>query len=173
MGNHDMRNGPEHRHTLRIARRRDVLIGAAAAASLLALFTAAGATGATAQDKPSSADLDAALKKIMGTAKPADGRITLDIPEIAENGNTIPFVLSVESPMTETDHVKALHVLAAANLQPGIASYSFTPASGRAFVASRMRLARTQDVIAVAEMSDGRFLLGRRTVKVTIGGCGG
>lgn len=168
-----MQYGPEHRRLLKIVCRRDVLIGAAAAASLLALFSAAGATGATAQDKPLSADLEAALKKIMGDAKPADGRISLDIPEIAENGNTVPFVLSVESPMTETDFVKALHIMAAGNPQPGVASFTFTPASGRAFAASRMRLARTQEVIAVAEMSDGRFLLGRRTVKVTIGGCGG
>ena len=168
-----MQYGPKHRRLLKIVRRRDVLIGAAAAASLLALFTAAGATGATAQDKPFSAELEAALKKIMGDAKPADGRISLDIPEIAENGNTVPFVLSVESPMTETDFVKALHIMAAGNPQPGVASFTFTPASGRAFAASRMRLARTQEVIAVAEMSDGRFLLGRRTVKVTIGGCGG
>ena len=75
--------------------------------------------------------------------------------------------------MTEANYVKALHILAAGNPQPGIASFTFTPASGRAFAASRMRLARTQEVVVVAEMSDGRLLMGRRTVKVTIGGCGG
>ena len=168
-----MRDCPEHRRTVSVARarvrRRDVLAGAVAAASLPVLLSAAAA----AQDKPASAEIDAALKKIMGDAKPADGKIALEIPEIAENGNTVPYMLSVESPMTEANYVKALHILASGNPQPGIASFAFTPASGRAFAASRMRLARTQEVVVVAELSDGRFLLGRRTVKVTIGGCGG
>ena len=95
------------------------------------------------------------------------------MPEIAENGNTVPFTISVDSPMTETDNVKAIHVLATANPQPGVATFRFSPLSGKATVASRMRLARTQDVIAIAELSDGRFLMSKRNVKVTIGGCGG
>ena len=112
-------------------------------------------------------------KKILGDAKPTEGKLTLDLPEIAENGNTVPFTISVESPMTEKDHVKAIHVFATANPQPGVATFRFTPLSGKAAVASRMRLARTQDVIGIAELSDGKFLMGKRTVKVTIGGCGG
>ena len=75
--------------------------------------------------------------------------------------------------MTEKDHVKAIHVIATANPQPGVATFRFTPLSGKAAVASRMRLASTQDVIGIAELSDGRFLMAKRPVKVTIGGCGG
>lgn len=150
-----------------IVGRRDFLVGAAALATLSALLT--GPTAA--QDRP--ATLDEALKKIMGDAKPADGKISLELPEIAENGNTVPFTLSVDSPMTETNHVKSMHIFAGGNPQVDVASFNFTPESGKAAASSRMRLAKTQDVVVVAELSDGKFLLGKRTVKVTIGGCGG
>jgi sulfur-oxidizing protein SoxY len=75
--------------------------------------------------------------------------------------------------MTEKDHVRAIHVISTGNPQPSVASFRFTPMSGRATVASRMRLARTQDVIGLAELGDGRFVMTRRPVRVTIGGCGG
>ncbi len=150
-----------------IVGRRDFLVGAAALATLSALLT--GPTGA--QDRAPT--LDEALKKIMGDAKPADGKISLELPEIAENGNTVPFTLSVDSPMTETNHVKSMHIFAGGNPQVDVASFNFTPESGKAAASSRMRLAKTQDVVVVAELSDGKFLLGKRTVKVTIGGCGG
>ena len=146
--------------------RRAMLAGTVGAAVALT-------APAQAQDKAATTEFDAALKKILGDAKPIEGKLMLDVPEIAENGNTVPFSLSAESPMTEKDHVKALHILAAGNPQPGIASFQLGPQTGRAFVSSRMRLARTQDIVAVAELSDGRFLLSRKTVKVTIGGCGG
>ena len=150
-----------------IVGRRDFLVGAAALATLSALLT--GPTAA--QDRP--ATLDEALKKIMGNAKPADGKISLELPEIAENGNTVPFTLSVDSPMTETNYVKSMHIFAGGNPQVDVASFNFTPESGKAAASSRMRLAKTQDVVVVAELSDGKFLLGKRIVKVTIGGCGG
>jgi sulfur-oxidizing protein SoxY len=152
---------------LEIVDRRDFLVGAAAAATLLLVMAGPG----TAQDRPQA--LEEALKKIMGDAKPVDGKITLDLPEIAENGNTVPFTMSVDSPMTDVNYVKAMHIFAAGNPQADVASFSFTPMSGKAAASSRMRLAKTQDVVAIAELNDGRFLLGKRTVKVTIGGCGG
>ena len=114
-----------------------------------------------------------AVKKVLGDAKPIEGKLVIDLPEIAENGNTVPFTISVDSPMSEADNVKVIHVLATANPQPGVAVFRFSPLSGKATVASRMRLARTQDVIGIAELSDGRFLIAKRNVKVTIGGCGG
>jgi sulfur-oxidizing protein SoxY len=128
-------------------------------------------TTALAQDQVQAWEL--AVRKIVGEAKPSEGKFALELPEIAENGNTVPFTVSVESPMTEKDHVKTIHVIATANPQPGVATFRLTPLSGKAAVSSRMRLARTQDVIAIAELSDGRFLMAKRPVKVTIGGCGG
>lgn len=147
--------------------RRTVLLAVAASPALNCRPT-------QAQDKPAGAsEYDAALQKILGNSKALDGKMLLEIPEIAENGNTVPYTISLDSPMSEQDYVKALHVLSTANPQPGIASFALTPASGRAFVSSRMRLARTQDVVVVAELSDGRFLMSKKQVKVTIGGCGG
>jgi sulfur-oxidizing protein SoxY len=113
------------------------------------------------------------VKKLLGAAKPAEVKTMLEMPEIAENGNTVPFTVSLNSPMTDKEYVKTIHVIATANPQPGIASFHFTPQSGKAAASSRARLARTQDVIAIAELSDGTFVMGKRSVKVTIGGCGG
>jgi sulfur-oxidizing protein SoxY len=146
--------------------RREFAIGAAAAvAAVLPPSTV------LAQDQPQAWEL--AVRKILGEAKPIDGKITVEMPEIAENGNTVPFSIAVDSPMTDKDHVKAIHIVATANPQPGVATFRLSPLSGKAAVASRMRLQRTQDVVAIAELSDGRFLMAKRAVKVTIGGCGG
>jgi sulfur-oxidizing protein SoxY len=147
--------------------RRQFTVGVAAGIAAGVLPAALAA-----QDAPQG--WEQAVKKVLGEAKPIEGKLlTLDLPEIAENGNTVPFTVSVESPMSETEHVKTIHILATANPQPGVAVFRFSPLSGKATVASRMRLARTQDVIGIAELSDGRFLMTKRNVKVTIGGCGG
>ncbi len=114
-----------------------------------------------------------AIDKIAGGKSLTEGRIQLELPEIAENGNTVPLKLEVQSPMTDSDYVKAVHVFAEGNPTPEVATFKFTPANGKAYVSTRMRLAKTQDVVAVAEMSDGSLFTARKTVKVTIGGCGG
>ena len=147
--------------------RREFAIGTAAAVSLAALPVST----VLAQDPPQAWEL--AVRKILGEAKPIEGKITVELPEIAENGKTVPFSISVDSPMTDKDHVKAIHIVATSNPQPGVATFRLSPQSGKATVASRMRLQRTQDVITIAELSDGRFLMAKRPVKVTIGGCGG
>ena len=147
--------------------RREFAIGAAAGMAAAAL----PASPSLAQDQPQA--WEQAVRKILGEAKPIDGKMTIELPEIAENGNTVPFTISVDSPMTEKDHVKAIHIIATSNPQPGVATFRLSPMSGKAAVASRMRLQRTQDVIGIAELSDGRFLMTKRPVKVTIGGCGG
>lgn len=152
---------------LLVVDRRDFVLGASSAAALLA-FLGAGSV-------PAHAELtwQEAIKKAIGDAKPAEGKVSVTLPEIAENGNTVPFTVAVESPMTEADYAKTVHIFATGNPRPDVASYNFTPMSGKAEVSSRMRLGKTQDVIAIAEMSDGKFYMTRRSVKVTIGGCGG
>ena len=147
--------------------RRDFVLGAAAVASVTSLAFG----DSMAQD--AAQGWEEVVKKIVGDAKPIDGKLTMDLPEIAENGNTVPFTINVDNPMTETNYVKAVHVIATGNPQPGVATFRFTPQSGKAAAASRMRLARTQDIIALAELSDGKFFQVKRSVKVTIGGCGG
>ncbi len=100
-----------------------------------------------------------------------EGRISLKIAPIVENGNTVPISLAVESPMTPDDHVTAVHVFAEANPLPNVATFYFTTRSGKAQVATRIRLSDSQDVIAVAEMSDGLAYMTKTFVKVTLGGC--
>lgn len=96
----------------------------------------------------------------------------LEMPELAENGNMVLFKLNVDSPMTQADHVTAIHMLSTQNPQAHVATFRLSPASGKAAVNGRMRLAKTQDVVALADLSDGRMLMAARTVQVTIGGCG-
>jgi sulfur-oxidizing protein SoxY len=102
-----------------------------------------------------------------------EGKVKLDLPEIAENGNTVPMTVTVESPMTEASHVTDVLVLADGNPNAGVATFHFTPASGVAEANTRIRLATTQNIIAVAKMNDGSFVTASKQVKVTIGGCGG
>ena len=113
------------------------------------------------------------IDKLRAGRSAQEGRITLRLPAIAENGNTVPLNVLVESPMTASNHVKAIHVFASANPTPEVAVFHLTPALGRAAVDTRIRLGQTQDVVAFAEMSDGSLFMGRAEVKVTIGGCGG
>ena len=147
--------------------RRTFLLGAGTVIVLAPLLagTVAGEDAAQTWEQ--------AVKKIAGDAQPTNGKFTFDVPETADNGNMVPFAVDVPSPMTDKDYVKSIHVIATANPQPNVVSFYFTPLSGRAAVASRMRLARAQDVICLAALSDGRILMVRRLVKVTIGGCGG
>mgnify|MGYP003716885267 CR=1 FL=1 len=108
-----------------------------------------------------------------GGAEMADTGITLTAPEIAENGNTVPVSVSVESAMEGDDLVESVMIVADGNPNPAVATFHFTPMSGEAAATSRMRLAQTQNVIAVARMKDGSVFMDKKLVKVTIGGCGG
>ena len=114
-----------------------------------------------------------ALAAFTGGAEPQAGTISLTAPEIAENGNTVPISVTVESPMTEDSYVESVTILAEGNPNPEVATFYFTPMSGNATATTRIRLAQTQNVIAVAKMNDGSVFSDRKEVKVTIGGCGG
>jgi len=120
-----------------------------------------------------SQNVQTAIERLRAGRTAQEGRVTLRLPAIAENGNAVPLSVMVESPMTAADHVKAIHVFATGNPTPEIAVFHLTPAMGRATVDTRIRLGQTQDVVAFAEMSDGRLFMARAEVKVTIGGCGG
>lgn len=113
------------------------------------------------------------IKKLYGDKIFESGKIKLDVPEIAENGLVVPVNVDVESPMTDADYVKSVHVFAEGNPLPGVVSYKFTPACGKASASTRMRLAETQNIICIAEMSNGKLHMAKANVKVTIGGCGG
>ncbi|MGQ0673242.1 MAG: thiosulfate oxidation carrier protein SoxY [Hyphomicrobium sp.] len=147
--------------------RREVLLGTAAAVLGSALPMA---TAAEAPASPSPA-YEAAYKQLVGDAQPEAALISMELPEQAENGNIVPYKLSVESPMTPDDHIRKLHLLSTANPQPRVATFHFTPQSGKAEVTGRMRLAKTQDVVALAETSTGKLLTATVRVEVALGGC--
>ena len=117
------------------------------------------------------AAMQEAIRKVVGSARVSPGRVKLDLPPLVENGNTVPLTVSVESAMTEADHVKAIHVFNEKNPQPDVVSFRFGPRAGRASVATRIRLADTQTVIAIAELSDGSFWSARASVVVTLAAC--
>jgi sulfur-oxidizing protein SoxY len=131
---------------------------------------ALGTMTAPAHAANDSADL---IKKFTGGKQAAEGKVKLDLPEIAENGNTVPMTVMVESPMTEQSHVIEVLIVGDGNPNAGVATFHFTPLSGAAEANTRIRLAATQNVIAVAKMNDGSFFTASKQVKVTIGGCGG
>ena len=120
----------------------------------------------------SPAEAKAALATL-GSGTPQAGKVTIGAPEIAENGNTVPITIDVDSPMTDASYVKSIVVVADGNPLPGVARFDLSPANGRAHVEFRMRLAATQNITAVAMMNDGSMWTATKNVKVTIGGCGG
>lgn len=116
---------------------------------------------------------EAEITRILAGRTPKTAGLVLDVPSIAENGLVVPVNLSVASPMTMADHVRTIYLIAPDNPVPLVASFHFTPASGRAATSMRMRLAQTQTIIAIAELSNNELLIAKAEVKVTIGGCGG
>ncbi len=149
-------------------RRRDVL--AMAGTGVIAV-AGIGLFSGEAMASPASTAKE--IKAKIGGKATKSGRITLELPQIAENGNTVPIAVEIESPMTSGDYVKAVHIYADQNPAPFVATFRFTPDSGKARVSTRMRMIKSQNVIAVAEMSDGSIYMSKKAVKVTIGGCGG
>ena len=146
-------------------RRRLILAaGAAPIAALLTLLPR------SAEATPQAA---AELLRKLVKGVPQQGRVTLQAPDIADNGNAVPLTVSVASPMTEADHVVAIHVVADGNPNPGVISVRLGPQNGRAEISLRIRLATSERVIAVAEMKDGSLWVGSREVAVTVGGCSG
>ncbi len=151
--------------SISITRRQAFAVGAAA--------VAAAALGQSVTPAFAANNIDEMTRKFTGGATPVAGKVKLDLPEIAENGNTVPITVSVESPMTDKDYVTDVIVLADGNPNAGVATFRFTPASGVAEANTRIRLANTQNIVAVAKTSDGKFYTAKKEVKVTIGGCGG
>lgn len=111
-------------------------------------------------------------KAFLGGKEPIRGKMTVDLPEIAENGATVPFSVVVDSPMTEASHVTEILVLGEENPTSNIVRFRLTPAAGKAEISLRIRLAATQHVWVLAKTNTGEVHLEKKQVKVTIGGCG-
>ena len=141
------------------------LSGAAAAGLGLVLI----ATVRPARATPVA--MQEAIRKVVGDARVSPGRVKLELPPLVENGNAVPLTIGVESPMTAADHVRAIHVFTEKNPQPNVVSVRLGPRAGRASVSTRIRLADTQTVTAIAELSDGSFYSDRVDVVVTLAAC--
>lgn len=115
--------------------------------------------------------MSAAIKAFTGDAPVADGRVTLDIAPLVENGNTVPVTITVESPMTAADHVDRIALFNERNPLPEVVVFELGPANGRAQVGTRIRLATSQQLVAIARTNDGRFWRTKADVVVTLAAC--
>ncbi len=140
--------------------RRTFLAGAAVVTVLP--WTSARAT-------PQS--MAAAIKEVTGDAAVREGRVILDLPPLIENGNTVPLTVSVESPMTESDHVKAIHVFNEKNPQPHVFDARLGPRNGKAVIGTRIKLGDSQKIVTIAETSKGEFWSASADVIVTLAAC--
>ena len=142
----------------------------------LVLACGAFATAAEAQLDPDQAArrkaaLQEAVLKVTGGAPVRPGRVKLVLPPLIDNGNAVPLSVTVDSPMTPADHVRAIHVFTEKNPQPYVLSAYLGPRAGRASIATRTRIADTQSVTAIAELSDGSFWSDGASVVVTLSAC--
>jgi sulfur-oxidizing protein SoxY len=142
--------------------RRDFLALAGGAAVLAITLRPAEATPAM---------LASAIRNVVGTAAVKTGKVKLDIPPLVENGNTVPMTVSVAHPMAPEDHVRSIHVFNEKNPQPNIGNFYLGPQSGRAQVSTRIRLADSQKIVAIAKLSDGTFWSASVEVVVTLAAC--
>jgi sulfur-oxidizing protein SoxY len=117
------------------------------------------------------AALAAAVHKVTGGAQVRPGRVKLEVPPLIDNGNTVPVSVEVESPMTDADHVSAIHLFTEKNPQPYVITARLGPRAGRARISTRARIADTGTVLAIAQMSDGSFWSDSASVVVTISAC--
>jgi sulfur-oxidizing protein SoxY len=146
--------------------RREFLVATAGAAG-----AAVGLAAAPAPARATPAEMQAAIRKVAGTAPIRPGGVKVDVPPLIDNGNSVPLTVAVESPMTAAEHVKAIHVFTEMNPQPNVVSVWLGPRAGRADLATRVRLADTGKVIAIAELSDGTFWSDTADVVVTLSAC--
>jgi sulfur-oxidizing protein SoxY len=141
-----------------------------------ALLTAVVGAGIAAivriePSRATPASMKTSIRKVVGEALVKKGKVRIDVPALVENGNSISLSIKVDSPMTAEDHVKAIHVFNELNPQPNIISAYFGPRAGLAKISTRFRLADTQTVVAIAQMSDGSFWSVSADVVVTVPAC--
>jgi sulfur-oxidizing protein SoxY len=148
---------------------RDLATGVGRRALLMGVATITILPLASARATPEA--MAAAIKEVAGDVAIRDGRVTLDLPPLVENGNAVPLTVAVDSPMTEADHVKAIHVFNEKNPQPHVLDVRLGPRNGKAALSTRIKLADSQKIVAIAEMSSGEFFSTSVNVIVTLAAC--
>ena len=147
--------------------RREFLLAAGGVVAGMGLASAV----AVKPVRATPVEMQEAIRKVVGSARVNTGKVKLELPPLVENGNAAPLAVSIESPMTEADHVRVIHVFTEKNPQPNVASFHLGPRAGRASVATRIRLADTQTVVAICELSDGSFWSASAGIVVTLAAC--
>jgi sulfur-oxidizing protein SoxY len=147
--------------------RREFLLAAGGVSAGIGL----GAVITVEPARATPAATQEAIRKVVGSARINPGKVKLELPPLIENGNTVPLAVTVDSPMTEANHVRAIHVFTQKNPQPYVVSFHLGPRAGRAKVATRVRLADSQSVVAICELSDGTFWSDSADVVVTLAAC--
>ena len=157
---------PNENHRSRPSSRRQFLglAGGAAVLGTVPIVTLRPA-------KATPAMLASAIRNVVGEAPVRTGKVKLDIPPLVENGNTVPITVTVTSPMTADDYVKSIHVFNEKNPQPNVGNFFLGPRAGRAQISTRIRLADSQKVVAIARLSDGSFWSVSADVIVTLAAC--
>jgi sulfur-oxidizing protein SoxY len=151
----------------RLTPRREFLLAAGSVAAGLGLGSIVVVTSARA----TPAEMQEAIRKVVGSAAVNPGKVKLDLPPLIENGNAVPLTVEVTSPMTGADHVRAIHVFTQKNPRPDVVSFHLGPRAGRARVATRVRLADSQTVVAIGQLSDGSFWSDSADIVVTLAAC--
>ncbi len=149
--------------TLTVNRRQALMIGVSAATAL---------GGSNLPAFAESNGFEGVIKQFAGGRTPVEGRVNLDLPKIADDGASVPMTITIDSPMTEESHVTDVLVVAEGNPRPRVAIFHFSPASGVAEVSTRIRMAQTENIVAIAKMNDGSVYMAKKEVTVTVGGCG-
>jgi sulfur-oxidizing protein SoxY len=153
-------------HRLPHSTRRQFLglAGGAAVAGVVPVVTLRPAEATPAM-------LASAIRQVVGDALVRTGKVKLDVPPLVENGNTVPMTVSVDNPMTAENHVKSIHVFNEKNPQPNVGNFHLGPLAGRAQVSTRIRLADSQKIVAIAKLSDGSFWSASIDIIVTLAAC--
>jgi sulfur-oxidizing protein SoxY len=146
---------------------RRQFLSIAGGAAVLGVVT----VGSPRQALATPESMNVAIRAVTGGAIVRPGKVKLDVPPLVENGNTVPMVVSVASPMTASDHVMSIHVFNEKNPQPNVGNFYLGPRAGRAQISTRIRLADTQTITAIAKMSDGSFWSTSADVVVTLAAC--
>ena len=154
-----------HRRNVSTRRRFLRLAGSTAAISVLPAMISVRPAEATPEM------MATAIRTVTGGAPVQTGKVKLDIPPLVENGNSVPMTVSVTSPMTPTDYVKSIHVFNEKNPQPNLGNFYLGPRAGRAQISTRVRLADSQKIVAIAKLSDGSFWSVTSEVVVTLAAC--
>jgi sulfur-oxidizing protein SoxY len=158
-----MNGSPPSTICIRLISRRTLLRQLGATGLLLALWPATSC--------PSPEAVQDAIRQRIGARQPQPGGMTLTLPKIAETGNSVPLTVTVDSPMTPDDHVLRLHVFVPGNPEPVASTYHLGVRAGKAQISTQIRLARTQTVLALAEMHDGSVRSDAASIVVTLGAC--